>query len=268
MHQGPGPRTARRPIILVVEDDAEVRHFLVDALEEGATVLEVENGPQAVELLQQHCGRGLDLLLVDYLLPGRSGLEILRLTKERWPWIATVIMTGVGSEDLAIEALRAGARDYLRKPIALEELTQAVDALTTMEAPAGEGPRPLLGRRWGNQLAAPSHALHPGVYRAIAFVKQHFCEPITLADVAQSASLSKFHFCRVFRHEMQRSFRDHLRGLRIARAQTLLGDTRLTVTEIAFAVGFNDLSNFDRVFAKIVGVTPSDYRKSPRRLLA
>jgi two-component system response regulator YesN len=201
--------------------------------------------------------------LVDYLLPGRSGLEILRLTRERWPWIPTVIMTGVGSEDLAVEALRAGARNYLKKPIAPEELTQAVDALTTMEAPAGQGPRPLLGRRGGNQLPARSHLLHPAVYRAIAFVEQHFFEPITLADVARSVSLSKFHFCRAFRQETGLSFREHLRGLRIARAKTLLADTRLTITEIAFGIGFNDLSYFDKVFTKIVGVTPTDYREAP-----
>ncbi len=264
MHQGPGPRSARRPIILVVEDDAEVRHFLVDVLQAGATVLEAESGRQAVDLLDEHRGRGLDLLLVDYLLPERSGLEILRLTRERWPWIPTVIMTGVGSEDLAIEALRAGARDYLRKPIGLEELTQAVDALTTFEASAGPGARPLPGRRWGNQQPAPSHPLPPALHRAIAFVQQHFFEPITLADVARSALLSKFHFCRVFHHETGLSFRDYLQGLRIARAKSLLADTRLTVTEIAFAIGFNDLSYFDNVFAKIVGVTPTEYRKSPR----
>lgn len=53
MHQGSGARTARRrPIILVVEDDPEVRHFLVDVLQAAATVLEADNGPQAVEFLE------------------------------------------------------------------------------------------------------------------------------------------------------------------------------------------------------------------------
>ena len=53
MHQGSGARNARRrPIILVVEDDPEVRHFLVDVLQAAATILEADNGPQAVEFLE------------------------------------------------------------------------------------------------------------------------------------------------------------------------------------------------------------------------
>ncbi len=261
MHRVPGPWSERRPTIVVVENDANVRHFLVEALAASATVLEAEDGSQAVEVLEEYSGQGLDLLLVDYFLPRRSGLEILRLTKERWPWIPTVIITGASSEDLAIEALRAGARDYLKKPLAIHKLTHAVDALISVKTPARQDDRRGLGR--GHQPLGPSQPLHPAVHRAMAFIEQHFCEPITLADVARSASLSKFHFCRVFRHETRLSFREYLRGLRIARAKTLLSDTRLTVTEVAFAVGFNDLSHFDRVFTWVVGVTPSDYRKSP-----
>ena len=263
MRQALGPRCRRRPTILIVEDDAYVRAFLVDALQTSATVLEAEDGLQAVECLEERRGRDVDLALVDQFLPRRSGLEVLQLSREHWPWIPTIIMTGVSSEDLVIDALRAGARDYLKKPITLEELTRAVDVIATNIAPTGMGADQLRREpRTGRQ----PRPLHPGIHRAIAFVEMHFCEQITLADVARSAFLSKFHFSRAFHQETGRSFRDYLRGLRIARAKTLLADTRLSVTEIAFAVGFNDLSHFDKVFSGVVDVTPTGYRDSRRPL--
>jgi AraC-like DNA-binding protein len=58
------------------------------------------------------------------------------------------------------------------------------------------------------------------------------------------------------------SFREYLQALRVRRARALLADPDLSVTEVAYAAGFNDLSNFDKVFRKIVGVPPSAYRKA------
>jgi two-component system response regulator YesN len=252
----PGRSGRLRPTILLAEDDPGLRGVLVSALEERVHILEAEDGQRALELLEERHGRGLVLLLVDHALPKRSGLDVVRTTRRMWPWIPAVIITGAGSEDLAVEALRAGVRDYLKKPVSLGQLTETMDALIAETPPAS-----------GECLPEPCRLRHPAVVRAVEFAEGHYCEDITLDLVARRAALSKFHLCRLFRQETGSGFREFLRRVRIAQAKILLASTRSTVTEVAHAVGFNDLAHFDKVFARSVGVTPTDYRKSlgPRR---
>jgi YesN/AraC family two-component response regulator len=234
------------PRVLVVDDDARVRVFMRLALETTANVVDASDGEHAVRMLDEKAGRGLNLVLVDHIIPAPSGLEIVRLMRRRWPSIPAVMMTGFGSEELVIEAFRAGARDYLRKPITPEELQRTVRTFARPRA------------------SEPPCVVHRGVRRALDFVSAHFTEAITLSQVAREASLTKFHFCRLFHRETGRSFTEYLQVLRVRRATALLADAGLTVTEVAYAVGFNDLSHFDKVFRKIAGVPPREYRKAIR----
>jgi YesN/AraC family two-component response regulator len=241
------------PAVLIVDDDARVRSCVRSALEATAPVVEAEDGERALAILRQRARTGgVDVVLVDYVLPRRSGLELLRATRRAWPWIRVVIVTGFGSEDLAVQALRAGASDYLKKPIQLDELTKTVAALAT-PAPSGAG---VPGAR---SARAP---VHPNIRIALAFMREHFAEAVTLAHAAREAGLSRFHFCRLFHDQTGIPFHEYLHRLRVSRAQTLLGDRYLRVSEVAYAVGFNDLSHFDRTFRKVVGRSPTEYRTS------
>ena len=240
--------------VLVVEDDLPVRSFVKAVLEDVARVREAADADEALTILEDGGGRAADVLLVDYKLPRRSGLELIRLVHARWPRLSMIMMTGYGSEELAIQALRAGARDYLRKPLDVKELRRVVAACARTERlPVDRAAPP-----HGEQPLAP----RPGVRHALAFVREHFAEPITLSQVAGEARLSKFHFCRLFQRRVGMSFREYLRGIRLERAQALLADRELTVTEVAYAIGFNDLSHFDKVFNRIVGMSPTEYRRS------
>lgn len=243
------------PLVLLVDDDAPVRSFMRIALEGTATSVEAGDGEQALRMLERYNGRHLDLVLLDYVIPKPSGLEILRVVRRQWPWIPVVIITGFGSEDVAIHALRAGARDYLKKPIDVDQLRKTVVTLTAKRSSC-PGPETQMAE---GDVPRPAHR---GIARALTYAGEHFTEPLTLSGIARQASLSKFHFCRLFRREMGVSFREYLQGLRVRRATGLLAEPDLSVTEVAYAAGFNDLSNFDKVFRRIVGVPPSVYRKT------
>lgn len=243
--------------MLIVEDDARVRALVRLALEGVARVVEASDGDQALTMLEQEAADALDLMLVDHVIPGRSGLDLLRLTRRRWPSIPVVIITGYGSEDLAIQAFRAGATDYCKKPVNVRELRRMV--LTHARSWHLRAPPEADG-----VFAEDVGAIHEGIRRALAFIRDHFAEPITLAQVAEEAGLSKFYLCRLFRRQVGVSFRQYLHVLRIDRAKRLLADPQLTVTEVAYATGFDDLSHFDNVFNRIVGVSPTGYRKAIR----
>ena len=111
--------------ILIVEDEAFQRQMLRDFLiKEGHRVTEAENGEKAVQLL----GSGFfDLVLLDYRLAGMDGLEVLREARTINPEIEAVIMTAYGSIENAVGAMKAGARDYLTKPIDFDELCILID---------------------------------------------------------------------------------------------------------------------------------------------
>ncbi len=106
--------------MLVVEDEAFQREMLRDLLtREGHRVAEAESGEKALQLLESSL---FDLILLDFRMPGMNGLELLRQIKRINPEIEVVIMTAYGTIETAVEAMKAGARDYLTKPIDFEEL--------------------------------------------------------------------------------------------------------------------------------------------------
>src|ERR1700689_1106350 len=100
--------------ILMVDDDAEFREELRDCLE-GYTVIEAANGPEALAILKKP--NVIDLVILDAVMPQVSGMEVLREIKKIKPGLAIIIMTGQSSKDIAIDALKGRAHDYIEKPI-------------------------------------------------------------------------------------------------------------------------------------------------------
>lgn len=93
-------------------------------------------------------------------------------------------------------------------------------------------------------------------------MKQHLDEPISLQELADLVGLSRFHFCTSFRRATGKTPHQWLIDLRIAEARRLLQDRRLSITEIALAVGYQTPSSFAHAFRLSVGVTPSEFRAS------
>ena len=101
---------------------------------------------------------------------------------------------------------------------------------------------------------------HPAVRRARAFIDEHHAMKLPLASVAVAANLSTVHFCRVFKKTTGLCFSEYLARLRIDRAKSILHDRGMRVNEVAGAVGFSTTSHFNRVFKRIVGMSPTTFR--------
>lgn len=108
--------------ILVVDDDRVILELSSIILRsDGYSVQTASDGSRALQILENE---PCDLVLLDFMMPGKDGLEVLREVKEKYPDIAVIIFTGMGSENVAVSAMKAGAADYIMKPFRNHDLLE------------------------------------------------------------------------------------------------------------------------------------------------
>lgn len=114
--------------LLLIEDDAGVRHVVEQGLgEEGFTISSAPDGESGLELLGTD-GADFDLLLLDFVLPGKGGLDVLKEVRALAPGLPVVALTLLGDTTSKVNGLDAGADDYVTKPFSIEELAARIRA--------------------------------------------------------------------------------------------------------------------------------------------
>jgi AraC-like DNA-binding protein len=112
-----------------------------------------------------------------------------------------------------------------------------------------------------NQIAVQqANAEPPAITRAKKFIADHQTETLSLGQVAKAVNMSSFYFCKMFKKATGLNFTDYVSRVRVERARNLLLNPNLRVSEIAYEVGFQSLTHFNRVFRRIVGKSPTAYR--------
>jgi AraC-like DNA-binding protein len=206
----------------------------------------------------------------EYDTPDSSRLEALTETRRRYWSLPMVIVTERHSEDLAAWAFRCCAWDYLVKPLSIRRLCNCLTNIDRV------GPPTIAHKiRNATQLNAITNlevsarktvsALAP----AVSYVERNYAEKLRMPTAARLCDLSPFQFSRNFKKENGFTFRDFVVRVRIQRAAELIRQSKVSVTEAAFGVGFNDLSYFARMFRRQIGVSPSRYRTkyNPEQML-
>ncbi len=112
-----------------------------------------------------------------------------------------------------------------------------------------------------NQVVVQQQTAEPPVItRAKQFIHEHQGDDLSLGQVAKAVNTSTFYFCKMFKKATGVNFTDYLSRVRIEKAKNLLLNPNLRISEIAYEVGFQSLTHFNRVFKKIVGQSPTEYR--------
>jgi len=118
-----------------------------------------------------------------------------------------------------------------------------------------------------NQLVARQEKEEPAnMARARQFIEKHQAEPLSLGRVAQSANISRYYFCKMFKKATGMNFIDYLSRVRVEKSKTLLLNPNSRISEAAFASGFQSMTNFNRAFRRIVGRSPTQFRESLPKL--
>lgn len=109
------------------------------------------------------------------------------------------------------------------------------------------------------------HSSDESLGRVMDYLSRHYSEVIRLSEVAEMVNMSESSFCRFFKQHTSKSFIDFLTDIRLGAASRALIDSSLSIAEIGYDCGFNNLSNFNRIFKKKKGVTPSEFRNNYRK---
>lgn len=115
-------------------------------------------------------------------------------------------------------------------------------------------------------LVQQEQAEPPMIKRAKEYIQNHYTEELSLGRVAKSVHASSFYFCKMFKKATGLNFTDYVSRVRIEKARNLLLNPNLRISEIAFEIGFQSLTHFNRVFKRIVGQSPTQYRSKLPRL--
>lgn len=203
------------------------------------------------------------LLCFEYDFPDQNSLELMQQCKQKHPSLPVLMLTELHSESLAIWAFKSRVLDFIVKPIAPQVLAALIKIIRVRLEETGEErylaipppPVPAEFRQQKKTQKLKSTTVAEG------FVREHYQEDVTLAKAARLCQMKEHEFSRAFSREHGIPFREFLMQHRIGRALKLLKNSRASVSTTAYAVGFNDLSNFSRMFRRYVGISPIQYRQ-------
>jgi len=199
----------------------------------------------------------------EYDEPESAHLERLRQTRMEFPSLPILMLTVKHSEELAVWALRMRVWDYIVLPVKRADLAARIAMLVSSRAMSSSR-EAILGHEALAGIAPPGNRSKKADFGkrllpALSYVEENYSEKVALGVVAQLCGLGRYQFSRIFKRVHGRTFREFLILHRINKAIRMLGHPGASITDVAFAVGFNDLSHFAQMFRRYVGICPSDY---------
>lgn len=232
--------------VLLVEDEISTRNLLkiiVDWEQYRMTVAgEASNGREALFFLEQN---KIDLVVTDIRMPIMDGLSLAQEIHRNYPDIKVMIVTAYDDFSYAQNALRAGAVDFILKPLKRQDVKEALNRVS---------------RQFQNKEDKMDI-----VESVREYLEEHYSESqVSLATVADNFYMNPSYLSRIFKKRMGINLVEYLNQIRIHHACDYLDCGTWKVYEIAAKVGIPNPDYFGRCFRKIMGMTVKEYRKSKK----
>ena len=209
------------------------------------TAEDAVSGAELIRSLQPH------ILFTDIRMPGDDGLTMLAGLRSEFPEMQVTVLTEYREFSYAQEAIRLGVTRFLLKPSRMDEIHEALEAMTARLSSGNT-----------EETAESENAGSFLINQATAYMQKHYAEKLTLQDVADACYVSQWHLSKLMNRHTGKSFYDILNTLRIRAAKDLLKDPGLRISDIGEMVGYADTAHFAKVFKKLVGMSANEYRNS------
>lgn len=247
---------------LLIADDEPIERMVISRRIQNYFGDEIElwqaaNGREAIEIFRkQNC----QIVLLDISMPGIDGLEAAETIRKEDKNCSIIFLTAYDEFDFAKRAIRVHALEYLLKPSTKEELIMVLEEAIQLIRQKPRRRENLLQENQGGEERLDLVKTQVMMETVQEYIQQHYMEDISLQDAAELLHYSDAYFCRFFKQNFHKNFILYLSELRVEKAKELLADVTVNVKDVGQRVGFRDSSYFAKVFKRLTGVTPSEYR--------
>jgi DNA-binding response OmpR family regulator len=246
-----------KTLILLVDDNTDMRNFIAKNLTEYQTI-QATNGSEGYDLAIKNIP---DLIVADIMMPNMNGIELTRLLKntELTSHIPVILLTAKASSASKLEGFETEADDYMVKPFNMIELKTRIRNLLHI--------RQKLREKYSKKfIVNPSNVMVDSIderfmQKALEVVEKNIGEPdFNISVFSNELNMSRTQVYRKLTALTGQSATEFIRTIRLKRAAQMLQKNSGSVSEIAFANGFNNMSYFTKAFKEVFGVSPSEYR--------
>ncbi|MDE6603009.1 MAG: response regulator [Lachnospiraceae bacterium] len=256
--------------VAIIDDEPLIVEGLSKTMEWGKWDCQVagtaSDGKEGMKLIRE---KRPDIVITDINMPKMDGLRMIAGLKSEFPDMQLIILTGYREFEYARQAIELGVARFLLKPSKMNELEEAVEAVTKrldqMQMPVMTfAPEEAAGTAPEEEAETEenSEANSFIVNNALEYIRTNSKEKLRLSDVADQVYVSQWHLSKLLNKHTGKTFSDILNGARMDRSKELLKDPSLRICDVAEMVGFQDLAHFSRVFKKMEGMSAGEYRNT------
>jgi signal transduction histidine kinase/DNA-binding response OmpR family regulator len=254
-----------KTIILIVEDNYDMREYIKETLTDEFAIEEAVNGEQGVRSAIKTIP---DLIISDMMMPKMDGNQLVKILKndEKTSHIPIIILTAKAGQENKLEGLEIGADDYLIKPFDIKELQVRVKNLINIRKKLQEK----YGRMEYHISAESSNPIEVKerklssiderfLYKVKEVIEKHISEEeFSIEEFGNEVGMSRVQLHRKLKAIAAKSASQYLRSFRLSKAKIMLEEKKGNISEIAYSVGFSSPSYFTKCFREEFGFTPSD----------
>lgn len=250
-------KSSKKKTILVVEDNEDIRFYLKDNLKGQYKVEEASNGRDGWEKT-----RALypDLVISDIMMPLMDGVELARKIKTETitAHIPIILLSAIGNEEKQLEGFNAGVNDYITKPFTFEILASRIKSLLAQQD--------VLQKRFQKQIEVNPKEItvtpvdEKFLEQALEIVEKNMDNPdFSVEDFSRDMFMNRVTLYRKILSITGKTPLEFIRAIRLKRAAQLLQKSGMSISEIAYEVGFNNPKNFTKAFKEEFNMLPSQY---------
>ena len=252
-------KEANKTIILVVEDNPDLREMVKEHLQDKYFVIEAENGVKGFQAAEEKIP---DLIISDIMMPEMDGYELCKKikTNEKTNHIPVILLTAKAATEDKLEGLETGADDYLIKPFNEDELKIRVRNLITIRKQMRE-------KFQSQMLYTPTGTVVPSTQKVfmdkfVSLVEKNIDnEEFSVEMLSEEIGMSRTQLHRKIKAVTNQSASEFIRNFRLQKAAELLKQDAGNIAEITYQVGFGSQAYFTKVFQEVYKTTPLEYKK-------
>ena len=236
--------------VLIVDDEYWIREnmrTIIDWRAHSYHFMEpAVDGEQALAVIRNECP---NILITDICMPFLSGADLIKIVHEEFPDTVCIALSGYSEYEFVRESMVAGAIDYILKPLSADDLlnvlSKAVDWLVSQG---------VIRRRSGS--------VRELVTQVIEYIDANYTNELSLRLLSNQFHVNDSYLSKMFKQVVGENLMMYISRKRITRAIELMNQGNLNLTEIANLVGYSDYAYFNRVFRKISGKGPREFKQT------